>query len=147
VSNDNEYMRRYMAARYKRRKAYAIKKLGGRCVKCGSRRGLQFDHKNRRKNGDFIIAKRLAGVAEDKLDHELQKCQLLCCKCHNSKTLVELGQKEAKGTHGSLSAYRYCGPPKCESCRAAKRIYINEYRKTHSRKDGAYAKRVLAPVS
>lgn len=28
--------------------------------------------------------------------------------------------RPAKGTHGTVSAYRYCGPPKCDECKAAK---------------------------
>ena len=147
VSNDPDYMRVYMAERYKRRKAYAIKKLGGKCRRCGSKKRLQFDHRDRRKDGDFVVAKRLASIAEDRLDHELKKCQLLCQRCHNKKTLSELGLVEARGTHGTLSAYRYCGPPKCEECKAAKRQYQQTWLRTHPRKHGADAKQVLAPAS
>jgi hypothetical protein len=89
-------------------------------VVCGSKKRLQFDHIERRSGkSSFVITKRLASVAESKLDGELTKCQLLCFKHHQEKTLLELGQTPAKGTHGTVSAYRYCGPPRCEACKQA----------------------------
>lgn len=37
-------MRKYMLARYHKRRAEAIRKLGGKCVKCGSEENLEIDH-------------------------------------------------------------------------------------------------------
>ena len=48
---------------------------------------------------------------------ELQKCQLLCVSCHMTKTITDRGHSPAKGTHGTISAYRYCH---CSLCREAK---------------------------
>jgi hypothetical protein len=113
-------MRIYMLARYRRRKAEAIKRLGGKCVVCGSRQRLQFDHVERRSGEDsFVITKRLVSVAESKLDEELAKCQLLCFKHHHEKTLKELGRVSAIGTHGTVSSYKYCSPPRCAACKLA----------------------------
>jgi hypothetical protein len=129
MPNSNEHMRVYMALRYKRRKALAIKLLGGACIECGSKKDLQFDHIRPRKGKGFAITRKLAGVAESKLEKEIKKCQLLCAVCHNLKTLKELGRESAKGQHGTLSAYRYCGPPKCELCRNAKNTYQNRWKR------------------
>ena len=123
----NEYMRKYMSERYRHRKALAIKMLGGKCAKCDSSKNLQFDHVvPRKKSSGFVIAKKLAGVAEDKLKAEIKKCQLLCEDHHSEKTILERGLNIAKGKHGTLSSYRYC---KCEKCRKAKAEYQRNWEK------------------
>lgn len=38
--------------------------------------------------------------------------------------------KQAKGTHGTISAYRWCGPPKCEACKKAKREAMRAWLKS-----------------
>ena len=130
----NEYMRRYMNRRYQKRKRAAIKALGGKCAKCGSRRRLQFDHRDRRKK-KFTIGKFLVSVSEQKLKKELKKCQLLCWYCHNAKTQKELGRNLVKTRngliHGSYAAYNIhkC---RCNKCRAAKAAYMKKYRKKPS---------------
>jgi len=125
----NEKMRIYMAKRYRYRIEEAKKILGSKCSKCDATENLQFDHKQRRQGRDFVIAKKIAGIAESKLHDELKKCQLLCEECHNKKTQAELGRKVAKGTHGTLSSYRHCGPPKCDSCKTARRKYLKQWKK------------------
>ena len=120
----NGYMRRYMLRRYHLRRREAIKKLGGSCRRCGETKGLQFDHKDPKKKSFGLWCKT---VSEEKFQKELKKCQLLCWRCHRDKTLEDLGRKPAKGTHGTLSAYPYCGPPKCPSCKAAKTEYMRKY--------------------
>ena len=60
--------------------------LGGKCVGCGTSKNLQFDHIDRTKKS-FCIGKSLASKLE-KLIEEANKCQLLCEKCHQYKTLV-----------------------------------------------------------
>lgn len=121
-------MRIYMGRRYRKRRDAARIALGGRCVECGSMENIQFDHKKRRGVNDFKIGEKIAGVAEAKLRDELAKCQLLCWECHNKKTQQELGRKIAKGTHGTLSSHRYCGPPKCEECKQAMRVYKRKWK-------------------
>lgn len=113
MANDKEYMRQYMAKRYKRRKAAAIEQLGGKCVKCSSTEELHFDHIDP-ETKLFTIAKELDSVSEKRLQEELAKCQLLCPPCHEEKTLQDLGQQSAKKTHGTLSSLRYC---KCILCK------------------------------
>jgi 5-methylcytosine-specific restriction endonuclease McrA len=124
----NEHMRDYMLKRYHRRRAQAVERLGGRCALCGSTQNLEFDHTDPKKK-KVNIARRLAGLAEAKWEDEIKKCQLLCRECHTDKSIKEQGKTKAKGTHGTLSAYRWCGPPKCEACKEAKREYFRMWRK------------------
>lgn len=126
MSSNKEYMRIYMAERYTRRKAEAVAALGGKCAVCGSTDRLEIDHRDR-DNKSFTVCRKIAGVSEAKLAEELAKCQLLCWEHHNLKTLEETGRKVAKGTHGTLSAYRYC---RCPSCKKAKADYMAEYNKS-----------------
>ena len=123
----NAYMRKYMNARYHRRMTAARKKLGVKCVICGSRDGLQFDHVDPATK-NFEIGTQGSSVSEADFQAELTLCQLLCTSCHTKKTLREKGQVLAQGTHGTLAAYRYCGPLKCELCRKAKREWMRVYR-------------------
>ena len=60
----------------------------------------------------------------------MKKCQLLCKKHHTDKTIVDTGKKLAKGTHGTISSYRYC---KCDACREAANKLSREYRRRKRR--------------
>lgn len=116
-----------MLKRYHERKSQAIIYLGGQCVECQSRDDLQFDHKDRLTKG-FTIAK-LWSVNEQRFWEEIKKCQLLCLKCHIIKSALEQGKKPARGTHGTLSSYRYC---RCDKCKRAKSEYMKDYFRTHN---------------
>lgn len=115
----NEYMRQYMKDWYDRRHAEAVAALGGHCARCPETEDLQFDHVDPATKSMTIA--RMWTASEERFLAELAKCQLLCTSHHLEKTLAERGQRSARGTHGSVSAYRYCGPPKCEACKAAVR--------------------------
>lgn len=122
-SNYNQYMRSYVLDRYKTLREAAIEKYGGCCVECSSMDRLEFDHIDP-KTKEFSIGK-LWSLSQDKIDKELQKCQLLCKGCHDKKSILERGQKIAKGFHGTRSSYRYC---KCAACKAAQSEYMKKYR-------------------
>ena len=119
--DEADYMRKYMLKRYHERRAAAIKFLGGSC-KCGATKRLEFDHVDRNSK-KFEIAK-LWGIAEAEFWKEIAKCQLLCKKCHEAKTLIDLGQRSAKNRHGTLSSYRYC---RCALCCEAKAEYMRNW--------------------
>lgn len=131
-SDYNNHMRLYMKRRYVERRRIAVEFLGGKCAFCGSIKDLQIDHRDPSKKR-YSMARALNLKVESMLG-ELRMCQLLCGICHRDKTLKDLGRKLAKGTHGSISAYRYCGPPKCDLCRKANSDRMREYYKTHPRK-------------
>lgn len=117
----NAYMRGYMKAWYDRRRAEAVAALGGHCAHpgCDETEGLEFDHIDPKTK--IMNVTEMMTASEVKFQAELAKCQLLCVPHHLEKTLAERGQRSARGTHGTVSAYLYCGPPKCEACKAAKR--------------------------
>jgi 5-methylcytosine-specific restriction endonuclease McrA len=125
----NAYMREYMLARYHARRARAIEILGGKCAECDSIDRLELDHKERLSKA-FELAK-IWCYKESLFWKELEKCQLLCFQCHRTKSILERGLKIAKGTHGTLSASRYC---KCDLCKNAKRDYMKTYIRPSRRK-------------
>lgn len=128
----NARMARYMKSWYDRRHAEATAALGGACVRCGVTEDLEFDHIDPATK-TMTIAK-MWTASKKRFQDELAKCQLLCKPCHQAKTLAERGMKAAKGTHGTLSAYRYCGPPKCEECKKANRDYSQSRRDSLKRR-------------
>lgn len=131
----NAYMREYMKARYHARRKSAIALLGGKCVKCGKEDDLEIDHVDRTQKKLALFEE---SFSEDRFQQELQKCQLLCSTCHDEKSAAESGKQIARGTHGTLSAYRYCH---CELCRAAKNKWNREYRVRKRTEQGSLAQR------
>jgi len=107
--------------RYYNRKEFFINLLGGKCINCGSVENLQFDHKDP-KQKEFNISQKW----DYKIDYvlkEMEKCQLLCDKCHKEKNKIDNG--EAK--HGTRSMYvrHKC---RCEFCKIAQNEKMREYR-------------------
>ena len=78
--------------RYYENRRQCIDKLGGKCVECGVTENLQFDHINPLEKS-FAISETLhfspKMKKEVKFDEELNKCQLLCPRCHLEKTKNE----------------------------------------------------------
>ena len=130
MPNSNAYMAAYMKRWYDRRHAEAVAALGGHCARCLETDELQFDHIDP-STKSMTIAK-MWTASEERFQAELAKCQLLCVPHHLEKTLAERGMTAARGTHGSLSSYRYCGPPKCDDCKQAKRDYAAQIRAGNS---------------
>jgi 5-methylcytosine-specific restriction endonuclease McrA len=126
MSNNKEYMKKYMLERYYKRKKEVIEYLGGVCKVCGATEKLEIDHKDPYTK-NFVVSKALAGWSKSRLMKEVEKCQLLCTDCHRKKTRKELSirfnQREV-WEHGTLAGLRYC---KCELCLDAKRRYNKEY--------------------
>jgi len=71
----------------KNRRHHLIERLGGKCVECGTTKRLQFDHIDPLKKS-FDISHRFTANL-DILYPEIDKCQLLCPKCHIEKTKQE----------------------------------------------------------
>lgn len=118
-----QYMREYSKKRYEQRIKDAIAFLGGKCTKCGVMEDLNFDHIDGSTKTANVTS--ITRSKEEVFWDEVRKCQLLCIKCHEEKTLTERGQESAKTAHGTLSSYRYC---KCEKCTACWKEYMRNYR-------------------
>ena len=118
----NEYMNNYMQIRWQQRRQQAVEKLGGACVKCGCIDKLEFDHVDL-KTKSFTIASG-SSFSDKRFWLEIGKCQLLCYDCHKLKHSV-------KGSHGTLSSYRYC---KCDLCREAKNKWTRDYKRNKRKK-------------
>lgn len=112
-------MRKYVLNRYHERLNIAKKKLGDKCVQCGCTDDLEFDHID--PSTKLFSMSRSSGVSEKRFNEELNKCQLLCKKCHKEK-------HSAKNNHGTLACYRYC---RCELCKTCKHEYDKKYRLDH----------------
>ncbi len=135
-------MRVYMLRRYNERMKEARTLLGGKCVRCSETNGLQFDHIDP-KTKSFTIGQ-MWSVSKELFDIEIRKCQLLCQRCHEEKTLVDKGQKSAKNTHGTLSSMRYC---KCELCKKVKSDYNKLPHVANRRNYGKRLKRQQKKIS
>lgn len=120
----SEYMRDYMKARRKARRAKFIELLGGKCQSCGSTDDLQFDHA-KAKSKEFDLNSIKDGN-EGLILKELKKCVLLCPTCHlaktkNNKEHINKDKKPAR--HGTIWMYKKykC---RCQKCRKAMSSYI-----------------------
>lgn len=110
------YHASYFRRRFLERRIYALHKLGGKCVDCGSVDNLHFDHvKGDTKVGN--ISEMLASSSLAILDTELAKCELRCNTCHGHR-------HKGYAQHGTLSRNRTCN---CTECKAAKAAYMKEY--------------------
>lgn len=114
----NKYMREYHIKQYYRVRKEMVDSLGGKCAKCGCADGLELDHIDR--STKLLEISKIWAYSKEIRDAELVKCQPLCSDCHSLKSINERGHSPARGTHGSLSSYRYCH---CDECKAAKREY------------------------
>lgn len=89
------------------------------CAKCGSRRGMELDHRNPSKK----VSHRIWSWSRTRREAELKKCQVLCAEHHKEKTSAE---RSVPIQHGTWQGYaRYC---RCNACTAAHADYQREYR-------------------
>jgi len=77
---------KYRRTRRKAWKTECIEYLGGKCILCGYNgctNALDFHHKDPKKK-DFTIggARYKTRHNKKKMQAELDKCVLLCCRCH-----------------------------------------------------------------
>lgn len=81
--------------RMRQRKRQCIEYLGGSCVACGYKDhdvGFDFHHLDRTTK-NFQIGNKL-GMSFNNLKPELDKCVLVCCRCHRE---IEAGLKTIGG--------------------------------------------------
>lgn len=100
----NKYMREYMKKRYYKRKKEAFEYLGGKCAACGATSNLQIDHVDP-ESKSFTVTSCLGSLPKEKLWKELEKCQLLCRRCHRRKSMVDGSRNHGKtdGENSHLS--------------------------------------------
>lgn len=105
------------------RRKLLIELLGGSCINCGGTEKLEFDH-IMPDDMSFRIGHRTDYSLETLLP-ELQKCQLLCKKCHYVKTISDRNYSELK--HGTRRMYLNHGC-RCPDCREANTVYCRNRR-------------------
>lgn len=134
-----EYMREYMRERRRKRRQQAIAYLGGKCSNCDATDELEINHIDRSQKSFHVSKAQSLDGPWERLQKELDKCNLLCHSCHLAYTAQQHESGEIqpwnKGLHGeylhgTMRMYqdKKC---RCESCREAKRQYRQKKISTH----------------
>lgn len=80
---NSEYVKNKEKTIYRNLREDAINELGGKCVKCGSKNDLEFNHIN-------PLDKKMEASGKSNLRKgEYKKCELLCKSCHRRWTNIE----------------------------------------------------------
>ncbi len=94
---DRNYHREYSRNYYHKRMTEIKNRLGGKCVLCDSTENLEIHHLDPLTK-KYNISKKVLSIKYDDLDDELNKCVLLCHKCHikesKKQTLERLSTKK-----------------------------------------------------
>lgn len=118
----------YMKARRKQRRERLIELAGGKCIRCGTKHNLEFDHRDPTQK-----LFELSGCALDKplnvIMRELAKCDLLCKDHHLEKTRENRDATRYRPAHKGYThgtARSYLGQPcRCQLCCKARKEYRN----------------------
>lgn len=113
--------------RERRKKFLAL--LGNRCEKCGDKNNLEFDHKDPSKK-EFGVSRHI-NSPDAFVKKEIDKCRLLCKKCHKEKTHKEWDYSSPPTEHGSLWMYKkyLC---RCKKCKEAMSAYYYSKKENES---------------
>ncbi len=87
---------------YIKRRRQVLEKMGGECIRCGTKDNLEIDHVDP-KLKSFSISEFITHSWK-KIEPELSKCQLLCVDCHKRKSLTD-------GSLEKLHVARLASPP------------------------------------
>lgn len=120
----------YLTERRAKRRQMLKDHIGGKCVKCGTTKDLQFNHKNPAEK-QFTISEIIYKNIEFVLK-EVEKCELLCKECHLTETRRQYKDGELKTWNAGTRAEFICGtarcynqkPCRCESCKLAHFLYM-----------------------
>lgn len=96
------------------KKLKAVNLLGGECIYCKSSdfRVLEFHHPNDNKEHNIND---ILGVNWNEMKKEVEKCVLLCCRCHS----IEHSSKETlylNPRNNKKFLLEYIGKKQCEEC-------------------------------
>ena len=128
------------------RNVVALDILGGKCAECGSEESLEFDHiaDDRDSTKRRAISNMLREAKWHDILTELEKCQLLCKKCHITKTVRTFKTQKNWSfghiEHGKYHSYRKHGC-RCNLCVSAYRTHHREYMREYNRKKAISVKR------
>jgi len=111
----------YFRDRRKKRRKHLRNLLGGKCIRCGSTKDLHFDHKNPKKKERRIAD--MIDAPEDVLMAEVNKCVLMCAKCHRDKTREKGEHGQPKRQHGTTWMYKRYPGCRCQKCKDAMSAY------------------------
>lgn len=123
---DPDKMRNYMKERRSNRRAKFIQLLGGKCIQCGSKDNLEFDHVHSGwKRHDYND---IRDSNENLIARELKKVQLLCHNCHRQKShnngdFINKDKKPVR--HGTIWGYKKL-KCRCSRCKKAMREYLQQ---------------------
>lgn len=134
ASPRGEYMRNYMRERKRRKRKEIEERFGGKCSRCGSKKGpFHLDHKDKKKK--TMRASDLHSVNEKRFEQEMTNLQLLCEKCHRDKTHEAWDYSTPKPRHGTYWMARRYGC-KCPACTKAYKEKQKEWREKRKKKQG-----------
>lgn len=122
MSYDPEINKKYLRERYAAQRQMCFEyKNQYNCIRCGSVEELQFDHIDPSTKEIEISALHPRSRLPELL-LELDKCQVLCRECHQTKTAQEFSDRTDSFTHGTLYAHR-TRKCQCSICLDAKDVY------------------------
>lgn len=86
-------MAAYMRERRANRRRKLIEIKGSRCLECGGVESLEFNHRDRDEKS-FNLSGKWLDTKWEVILKELDKCDLLCKKCHLTYTRKQYEEKE-----------------------------------------------------
>jgi len=105
---DKKKQRTYQNSWMRKKRDKWLAKLGP-CVKCGSTERMVFHH----KDPSTKVSHRIWSWKEERIAKELEKCEVLCTKCH---VRHHLGKPPIHGTNAGYTGAHRC---RCVECKAA----------------------------
>lgn len=121
------------------RRRWAIRRLGGKCIRCGRTNNLHFDHIDPATKSASIA--KMWTASKEKFEAEVLKCQLLCEAHHREKTREnrEYRRTFSPLRHGSHAMYKHgC---RCDDCWTFVRTYMKGWKKKQKARRESRAER------
>lgn len=114
-----EYKRKWVNDR----RDFWVDYMGGKCVSCGTKERLEFDHVDR--STKVFEPRMLWSRKIETIIEELMKCQLLCHECHKLKTSMENTKVHEHGSYTLYKTYK-C---RCQLCKDANASRVRNQRR------------------